>query len=183
MNKKTLTLFIDLESNRQTLCDKLDSIDIDLLDYKPNLKSWSVLQVCHHLIVSEELSLLYLNKKLQYKSYIFPAGIGSSLRSLSLNLSMRLPFRLPAPQRVSEFPENLSWEDLKIRWVKVREGMRHRLSNIPEEYQFKLIYKHPAAGRLTLYQMLTFFRTHIKRHEDQISRLLYAGNKLKRRNQ
>ena len=56
MNKKMQSLFKDLEINRQSLFDKLDSVDIDLLNFKPDLHSWSILNVCHHLIVAEELS-------------------------------------------------------------------------------------------------------------------------------
>jgi len=182
MNEKILSLFEELEINRQSLFEKLDSINKNSRDFRPDPYSWSILQVCHHLIVSEELSLLYLNKKLQYKSNISSAGIGSSLRSFTLNLALRLPFRLSAPQRVSEFPEDLSWEDLKNRWLKVREGMHQRLSNIPQEFQDKLIYKHPTAGRLTLYQMLTFFKIHINRHEGQILRLIQIHGDLERSN-
>jgi hypothetical protein len=183
MNKKMQAIFSELEINRQSLFDKLDSIDDDVRTFRPDAKSWSILQVCLHLIVSEELSLLYLNKKLQYKSKIAPAGISSSLRSFSLNLVLRFPFRLSAPQRVSEFPKNLDWITLKDRWVNVREGMKKRLATIPEDMKDKLVYKHPSVGRLSLYQMLTFFRTHINRHENQISRLIQAGSDIKRRNQ
>jgi len=182
MKKKTLTIFNELELNRRSLIVKLNAIDDDILYFKPDIQSWTILQVCHHLIVSEELSLLYLNKKIKYNSKIPAAGIASSLRSFSLILALRIPFRLSAPQRVSEFPDILSWDDLKDRWEKVRDGMKKRLSTIPNNLKNKLLYKHPSVGRLTIYQMLTFFRTHIKRHESQISRLIQASNDLKRRN-
>jgi len=181
MNEKCFVIFNELEVNRQSLFDKLDSLNDNSLNFTPDERSWSVVQVCHHLIVSEELSLLYLNKKLKYKSNIASSGIGSSLRSFSLNLALRLPFRLSAPQRVSEFPENLDWADLKNRWLQVREGLQQRLTNIPEEYEDKLVYKHPSAGRLTLYQMLSFFKIHISRHEGQIMRILQASRDLERR--
>jgi hypothetical protein len=181
MNKKMLFIFEELETKRQALSDMVDTIDNDLRTYKPDAGSWSLLQVCHHLIVSEELSLKYLNKKLLSPSTIAPAGIISSLRSLSLNLALRSPFRLTAPPRVSEFPDRLDWVELKNRWTKVRESMYERLANIPEEVENRLAYKHPSVGRLTLYQMLTFFRTHINRHENQINRLIRSGSDLKRR--
>jgi len=181
MTKKMLSIFEKLETKRQSLFDMVDTIDNDLRTYKPDPESWSVLQVFHHLIVSEELSLLYLNKKLLSPSTIAHAGIISSLRSLVLNLALRFPFRLTAPQRVSEFPEKLDWIELKNRWINVREGMYVRLTNIPEEIENRLVYKHPSVGRLTLYQMLTFFRTHIDRHENQINRLIRSGSDVKRR--
>ena len=182
MDNMWLPVFNQIEINLRYLFDKLDMIDPDLLEFKPDERSWSILQVCHHLIVSEELSLLYLNKKLKYKSNIPPAGISSFLRSFSLNLFMHFPFRLSAPQRVSEFPENLDWTELKNRWTSVRAGLKTRLTNVPEEFKDKLVYKHPAAGRLTIYQMLTFFKTHINRHEGQIRRLIQAGTEWDRRN-
>ena len=181
MNNKWLSLFNDLEISRQSLFEKLDTIDDEILSFRPDASSWSILQVCHHLIVSEELSLQYLNKKLKDKSNIQPSGIGSSIRSFSLNMAMRYPFRLSAPQRVSEFPLELSWTDLKRRWTIVREGLKIRLSTVPEELKNKLVYKHPAAGRLTIFHMLTFFRIHINRHEGQIRKLIKAGSDIERR--
>jgi uncharacterized damage-inducible protein DinB len=176
MVNRWLQIFNQLETNRQQLFEKLDTIDADLFNFTPDTQSWSILQVCHHLIVSEELSLLYLHKKLKYKSTIPPAGISSSMRSFSLNLAIRFPFSLSAPQRVSEFPENLEWNDLKDRWEKVRDGIKTMLTTFPEELKDTLVYKHPAAGRLTIYQMLSFFKTHINRHEGQIMKLLQAGS-------
>jgi hypothetical protein len=35
--------------------------------------------------------------------------------AVPVELALRLPFRLSAPQRVSEFPENPDWADLKNR--------------------------------------------------------------------
>jgi hypothetical protein len=178
MNNKWHSLFYQLEINRQALFEKIDAIDDDLVKFKPDAHSWSIVQVCHHLILSEELSLQYLNKKLQYNSPIAQAGIWAFLRSSFINYALRFPIRYRAPKRVSEFPETLEWIDLKSRWVTVRIGMRERLEKIPEEYLDKLVYKHPSIGRLTIDQMLTFFKNHIFRHEKQIDRLIFAGHEL-----
>jgi hypothetical protein len=101
--------------------------------------------------------------------------LGSSLRSFLLNSSLRLPFPLQAPRRVAEFPENLIWAELKIKWEQIRNGFGQILGELPDGYEKKLVYRHPAVGRLTFYQMLTFFRTHIHRHEKQIERLIEEG--------
>jgi hypothetical protein len=175
MKNDSLSVYNDLEKNRQRLVNKLDSIDPNILSFRPNRDKWSILQVCYHLIRSEELSLIYLCKKIQDSANILTAGLGSSLRSFLLNLSLRLPFPLPAPRRVAEFPENLTWVELKTKWEQIRNGIEQILSELPEGYETKLVYRHPAAGRLTSYQMLTFFRTHIHRHEKQIERLIKEG--------
>jgi uncharacterized damage-inducible protein DinB len=172
MNTKYSLLFNELESNRQSLFEELDRLDQALLSFKINNSSWSILQVCHHLIMSEELSLQYLNKKLQYDTPIPKANIGSVLRSTSINLALHLPFRFSAPSRVSEFPESLEWVDIKNRWVAVRQDMQKTLDKIPDSFCDKLVYKHPSIGRMTLYQMLSFFKAHINRHEKQIKRVI-----------
>jgi hypothetical protein len=175
-------LFSELELDRNTIVEKLDTLDQKWLVFKPDSSAWSILQVCHHLIVSEELSLQYLNKKLQNDPDIPQAGLGSIIRSFLLNFALYLPIRYSAPSRVSKFPENLEWVDLKKRWENVREGMKTILDNIPEKYVKKLVYKHPSIGRLTLKQMLSFFRTHINRHEKQINRLILSSTKRNRSN-
>ena len=60
--------------------------------------------------------------------------------------------------------------------------MKKKLDSLPNEYLNKLVYKHPSVGRLTLKQMLTFFRTHINRHEKQINRLIQNATERDRRN-
>jgi len=172
MNTKYSLLFNELESNRQSLFEELDRLDQDKLTFKENNSSWSILQVCHHLIISEELSLQYLNKKLQYDTPIPKANIGSVLRSTSMNLALHLPYRFSAPSRVAQFPENLEWAALKNRWINVRHEMKNKIEKVPDDYLKKLVYKHPSIGRLTLYQMLSFFKTHIYRHQKQIKRLI-----------
>ena len=172
MQKDCLSLFYQLESKRQILFKKLDLLDKDQLSFKPEAQKWSVLQVCYHLIRSEELSLIYLKKKIRYDTNIRRAGFFSFIRSSLLNLSLRIPFRLPAPKRVAEFPADLQWQQLKKQWEQIRAGIKTVIEDLPDGYHNKLVYRHPAVGRITLYQMLTFFYTHISRHEKQIERLI-----------
>jgi len=175
MNNHHLQLFNQIEAERISLIKKLDAIDQHLLVWNPNINNWSILQICYHLIRSEELSLMYLNKKIFYKSHIRPAGLITMIRSWLLNLALRAPFRLKAPRRVAEFPDDLEWSGLKQKWTQIREGIKNILETLPEEYENMSLYKHPAVGRLTLYQMLTFFQIHIKRHEKQIRQLIHMG--------
>ena len=172
MQKDCVTLFDQLETRRKILFKKLDLVDTDLLAFSPGIKKWSVLQVCYHLIRSEELSLVYLQKKISYDTHIQPAGIGSVIRSALLYWALRLPFKLPAPKRVAEFPGDLQWPQLKTQWIQIRNGIKAVIENLPEGYDKKLVYRHPFSGRMTLYQMLTFFDAHIHRHEKQIELLI-----------
>lgn len=172
MHKDCIILFNQLESKRKILFKKLDLVETDLLSFSPRGKKWSVLQVCYHLMRSEELSLIYLQKKIGYDTHIQQATIGSVLRSGLLYWTLRLPFKLPAPKRVAVFPDNLRWQQLKTEWTQIRKGIRTVIHNLPEGYDKKLVYRHPFSGRMTLYQMLTFFDIHISRHEKQIERLI-----------
>jgi uncharacterized damage-inducible protein DinB len=165
-------MFEQIEKQRLYIFETLDALSEDRLSVRPGDQGWTILEVCYHLIRSEELSLMYLKKKLHYKSNLYKSGISHSIRSFLLISSMRVPFKFKAPQRVSEFPDGLNWPELRQKWEEIRVELMELLQEIPEEYTQLLLYKHPAAGRLTISHMMQFFRTHIHRHIKQITKLV-----------
>jgi hypothetical protein len=168
MQDKTLSLFERLEENRAVLYKIIEDQPEYIHTFKPQSQQWSVLEICYHLIKSEDLSLIYLKKKLHYGTNIPSSGLIASLRSIYLNWALRLPFNYKAPSRVSEFPENLNWVELSNQWLKIRNEMKVLLLDLPDRFENSLVYKHPLAGRLTIDQMLNFFKVHIQRHQNQI---------------
>lgn len=172
MKIKCLNLLKKMETERQRLFEKIEAVDENQLSLIPKPNKWSILQVVYHLLKSEQLSLIYVKKKLFYKSNIFQVSPMTSLRSAALNLGMRLPIKFRAPQRVAEFPEDLNWPDLKKQWDEARIEFDKIFEGLLPEFEDKQLFYHPEAGRMTLYHMLTFFRTHINRHEKQIDKLI-----------
>ena len=66
---------------KKTIEKKLDKLDVDLrnlltdldgysektLNKKPDEKSWSIFQVMNHMILAEQQSLAYVQKKLSFR--------------------------------------------------------------------------------------------------------------------
>ena len=158
----------------ETFLDGLATTDDAVLNQKPATGGWSVVQVLHHLIVSEEQSLRYVQKKLSFDPKLDHAGILEWLRAQSLWFYLNVPIKFKAPAVVGDenLPDAATLADTKARWLRIRQAWAEYLEQLPSEILQKAVYRHPYAGRLGWSGMLTFFRTHFERHQKQIRRTL-----------
>jgi len=163
---------LDVELDR--LLKELAAHSAEALDCPPAPGKWSALQVMQHLMRSEELSMRYLQKKLSYQPDLQKAGPVTGLRSWLLRTYLQLPFKFKAPQAVdaANFESDLTLDELAGRWKATRAELRAFLDGLPDDLYDKAVYKHPFAGRLTLYGMVDFFDGHFRRHREQIRRAL-----------
>lgn len=145
-----------------------------LLNSRPTDGGWSAIQTMHHLILSEELSLTYVRKKLSFDPSFDTVGLGARWRSFLLWLSLSSPFKFKAPPFISKenLPEHASLADTRERWLKARADWAEFFEKMPDTLLDKEVYKHPRAGKISWGGMLWFFDTHFKRHRKQIIRVL-----------
>ena len=171
MDSKLELRFNQLENSRLQLLAELEKRDDKELNFHPGKDKWSVIQVMHHLIIIEQLSIGYINKKLTYKTNINKSGFGSAIRVFVLTLILKMPFRFKAPKIVSEVPDNSDLNETKNQWDQVRKEMQELFDNLPEDFLNKNIFKHALAGKMNIYQMLSFMEEHFKHHVKQIDRI------------
>ncbi|HHS95099.1 MAG TPA: DinB family protein [Phaeodactylibacter sp.] len=173
---------------RKNIEKKLDTLDQELklllrdlkqlsnkdLAWKPTQDKWSILEVMQHMIIAEELSLKYIQKKMSFQPKLKRAGVVTSGRKAMLWLYLNMPFKVKAPQLVAEdmFIEGVTFWDLVKRWNSLREKLREYLASLPDDIFSKALYKHPVTGRMSLDGMLTFFIQHFRRHRKQIQAIL-----------
>lgn len=141
----------------------------ETLNRKPASGGWSALQTMHHLILTEELSLTYVKKKLSFNPELESAGVGARWRGFLLWLYLSTPLKFKAPKNVGDehLPDQTTLADTRDRWQKIRAGWTEFFAQMPENLSDKALYKHPRAGRLGWSQMLAFFETHFERHLKQ----------------
>ena len=163
-----------LDKELDELFTKLKNFDNSALNQKPADGGWSVIQVLHHLILAEGGSARYIKKKLSFNPKLGKAGFMAAWRLLVVNVSFMLPIKYKAPKGVGDesLPGSAELETTRATWQAQREELRQLLSELPDTYFDKELYKHPLAGKMSLNQMLKFFRVHIRRHQPQINRLL-----------
>jgi uncharacterized damage-inducible protein DinB len=172
MNAKLLEQFNAIEKSRKDLFDDLKNYDDDVINKKPSPEAWSIAQVLEHLIIAEDGSLKYLQKKTQDTSKVPVAGLGSTWRFMLTNAVFVFNISFKAPAVVVP-PNNFTTiKELNNRWTQVRTDTFLLLSKLPDDDYKKEIWKHAVAGKMNVYQMLSFFNIHFNRHRKQVYRTL-----------
>ena len=174
MENRIKIKFESLEESRKALIGSIESANESNLNKAPKPGKWSVNQILYHLLMSEYGSYKYVTKKLQSDN-ITTNGWKSKMASLILKIALVLPLKYKAPKVARIPPESLDFLELKSTWEINRAALWEMISTLPEETAKKNIYRHPAAGRFNLSQMLTFFQDHFDHHQKQVLNILQKG--------
>jgi uncharacterized damage-inducible protein DinB len=172
MNEMLQHQFTDLEKSRKDLFEDLRAYSDDIVNEKPSPEAWSIAQVIEHLIMAEEFSLQYLQKKTQDTSKVRVAGFGSQWRFLLTQTVFFMNIKYKAPTIINPTNTFATVAGLDARWTKVRKDTFELLNRLPEADLEKEIWKHAVAGKMNIHQMLAFFNIHFNRHRKQVYRTL-----------
>ena len=83
MHSKILQRNTEYQNKVEQLLARLAPLDEALLNRPAANGGWSAIQTVHHLILSEELSLGYVRKKLSFPAQLENAGLKTRLRAAS----------------------------------------------------------------------------------------------------
>jgi len=137
------------------------------LHHKPEEK-WSPSQVLNHLYTSEFGTVNYLKKKI-HSNDIPSSGIRGFIASKILSSALKnQKKKYKAPKVLGEMPDKPDFESIQEEYLKVRKELRSVLGEFDKSMARKAYFKHPVAGRLNIYQTLSFLENHFKRHQEQI---------------
>ncbi|MEZ4917634.1 MAG: DinB family protein [Saprospiraceae bacterium] len=169
MQNKIVSRYERYSGEVNTLLETLSAYTNEQVNKQPGA-GWSAIQTIHHLILSEELSFQYVQKKLGFDPKLEKAGLKHEWNRFLLFFYLNVPIKFKAPLMVGDtsLPEYVSLDDTKIRWKKIQSNWHQFLSSMPNELKDKAVYRHPIAGRMSWTGMLVFFSTHFKRHKKQI---------------
>lgn len=174
MNVVLQNLFDELEIQRKKTLDSLKSLNMDQLNEAPVPGKWSAAQIISHLITAEQLSLRYMQKKIQGIKEVKDSGLWEEVKIRVLTISQRLPgLKFRAPKGVIEhMAQYRDLSTMNTEWEKVRIELKSLLEMIPDEMINRKIYRHAIAGYLNAKHSLLFLREHIIHHTPQIKKLL-----------
>ena len=172
--KELMAAFGRMENERQELLKRLEAYPEEVLTKKPDADSWSVTDTIYHLKVAEEGALRYMLKKLEVGGHQ-KASVGASIKQKLLNLAVSLPIKYKAPP-VAQIPEGMDipFAQAVAEWNAVRNGLKEQYTTVDESIIVNELFKHPAAGKLSILQSVKFMRQHMVRHIGQIERILKA---------
>jgi hypothetical protein len=174
MNQKVEAQLQHIDTKLDRLLTNLAQHPAEKLQQRPTPGTWSVTDVLQHLMLVENASQQYVQKKLSFNPTLPNVNLGTAWRMLVLKSYNWLPIKLKAPKYVDEtnFSTDLLLTDIADRWRNQRLQLRGFLESLPEDIFNKEVYKHPLAGRLSLLAMLQFYEGHFDRHHKQIRKLL-----------
>jgi len=166
--------FEKLEGKKQEIFDLLGSLPPNQLHQNPDAHTWSIFQVARHLFASETNSLLYLKKKLSYPDTVpryHPKSWGGILL---IKMVYLFHIKIKAPDSIDmwKIAETMPVDEMKLKWDSLRKDL---ISFIEDQYQRfgkHLAFRHPFAGRMTMFQMLIFMNDHMTHHQKQMRRIL-----------
>jgi hypothetical protein len=164
--------FERLESARARVLALLEAVDPDALQRAPAPGRWSALQLLHHVVVSEALTIGYVRKKMLAGASLPRAGLASRLRLVAVQATLASPLRISAPAAVASVPERVDPDELLARWRAVREELRQLLEGFPPELLDRRVFRHPIAGGLSLEHAVGTLGAHFDHHARQIERAL-----------
>lgn len=172
MKKSTTQQLDKLDRQLESLLSELSSYSEAQLNQKPAPGAWSAMQVMHHMLLAEQLSLAYVQKKLSFNPALKNAGVTGAWHVFLLWTFIYAPLKFKAPANVSDekLPAHSTLKETAQIWKNNRRELREYLDTLPDGIFQKLIYRHPFAGLLSLDAMLLFFEWHFLRHHKQIHR-------------
>lgn len=163
---------IDIEAQRVSLIHKLSKVTKTRQHYSESETSWSILNIVEHIVLSEEASLDYVQKKLSNPDQLKSVELISWVKILLMKMVLKFNMKFKAPNHVNPLEKNGSnLESLADRWEFVRNRLIE-LSETDSKNLAKGILRHPYAGMMNFSQLVAFFETHFEHHLGQINRLV-----------
>lgn len=170
--KELLAAFAKMETEREAVINSIRTIPADKLVTKPEQDQWSVTEIILHLAKAEEGALKYMQIKLKHGGHK-KATIGAAIKHRLLNTAIALPFKYKAPNVIKlDESGRTSFAQAVEQWAAIRNQLKNEYESIDEGIIDHELFKHPAAGKLSIMQSVKFMRRHMNRHIGQISRTI-----------
>jgi uncharacterized damage-inducible protein DinB len=157
-----------LQDAKNTLLNELAGLRPEQLLNKPAPDAWSPLQVVAHLVIVEQRSCDYMEKKIKGLSELKPIGFKEKFNLMLLRTSLALPLKFKAPAPVRDVPDVPQLSIIAEQWEEVRGRLNRVLDAIPEQDLHKPIFKHPYSGPMDAAGLLLFIESHFNHHLPQI---------------
>lgn len=168
--------FDKIELCRTDLLQKLENIDLEKLNLKPYENKWSIIQIIFHIVKTEHLSIISVEKNLKNfysdRQNVSSANILSSIKYNFLILMLKSPVKMKAPKILAGIPDTYNFENLIIKWKTLRNNFKNILEHFPQRLDNIIFFTHPYGTNLTINQTLDFLYIHLECHKKQIINIL-----------
>ncbi len=161
--------FDELELVLKSTISYMDTVPEEVLSKDLN-DQWNALEILNHLYISEMGTTKYLEKKCQAPAEtVKKGGLNSWFRSKMLQRALNnYQKKFKAPKVVGSVKGEIDYGKLKLDLISNRAELATVLGTFTPDTAKRAFFRHPLAGRLTIYQTMDFLVAHFKRHAEQI---------------
>ncbi len=160
-----------LDIRRNALLDELAPLDLAVLGRRPAAGKWSILEIVEHLVLSEREVCRFPGAAERAEGPERPRRLKHRLAYLVVFLVLRFRIRVKAPSARMLPQGEWSLADSRREWDENLNQLRAFASGLDRKALGRAVFKHPAAGPITLSQALTLGLLHVEDHARQIERL------------
>lgn len=152
----------NLKETRENLLAILDGMSSDQLNKRKDTHSWSISQVCQHLVKTEELYTLAIKKGLKSKD-------DSYMENKPLEFLLDRSKKLEAPDIAQPTDEILAYQEIIEKLNHSREKLNELLNTIDDPTLLsRRHFIHPVFKEMLLIEWVKSLYLHEQRHIKQI---------------
>jgi hypothetical protein len=154
-----------LDEVRKKLVKEISLLSNDHFNHRPKTGSWSIAQVCHHLVLVENSTSKAVSWGLQKDSR-------SDVERKNVELSLDRSIKIEAPELVEPAEEPFQVQIIMDMLCEARKNLLGILSKIDDcSVLQERTVKHPVFGALPLDQWVDLVSLHEQRHIEQIQEI------------
>jgi len=174
MNPRIQKKFAKLEEQKERLLSDISKLPAKRLRFRPNPKTWSILEILDHLVKVEDSIMNMVRQNLPDGNQVSPID---RLGAVMVTSMMKTTIRVKVPaQATMVLPQDVDGlAEIETRWNLTRTEMSRLLSSLQNEQLKCGLFRHPVGGWMTMAQTLGFISAHLKHHVFQINRVSAAG--------
>jgi len=162
--------FEHLTRKRKTLLEKIDSLSTGELNFKAGRDKWSVVEVVEHLVIVEDDLLHQLSRNMVNSTLDDKLRSIEKYKTVIKVMERDIPVDVPDPR--AEPQGRVALDKLLDRWENIRIKLHQLIGGMNPENKDRLVYSHPFAGPLDIFETLHFFEAHFDSHLRHIDRIL-----------
>lgn len=159
-----------LDGTRNQLIKEIALVNDEPFNVRPDTKTWSIAQVCHHLFLVEQATIKAITWGLKGTDH-------SQKERKKVHLMLDRTKKMQAPPIVEPALEPFKVQQIIDRLSDSRKKLIDYLSTIEDpSILVKKSVNHPAFGELPLDQWIEMIYLHEQRHIEQIKEIkLFLG--------
>ena len=153
-----------VEETRRRVLDELANVTESQGAFKPSPASWSIQEAAEHLVLAEEVGILFI-----WRATLSPWDGEHPHKGLSIEAVVRKTWK---EKEIAPEPATPRFGGPLVYWIERLRGCETSLSRLSERLEGvdleTVIYPHVLSGPLDAGQRIDFLAFHMERHLDQI---------------